>query len=332
MSNLGKAIAIKSFLKNVNDGYSEISINIMDDGYPRAVAFFDIDKTLAELRFIHGQAIRELFKEFLEQDFPDIEEVYFKGFRLGNSFREFDRMDGIYHLGHKEWIDPEVYKRERLSVKMKDIDNEGSIEHKLSKMYLDRYVEIASKIALETFQKNKDEFEQVKIKPVFALVRLYKTLGIPMFAMTANGRIFAENLIKYLGLSEFFIDVATDEDMVGGGKELVIPKLIDKLENLGIPVPKDKIVVVGDSLFGDIGSGFRFKDSNKDGIFIKGILVLKNRDELNEIKNQIKNNPDLKKIVENTDVEAFIFDEVKLDQNGVPIILPIGRNFLIKLI
>lgn len=332
MQNIGKIFKLKSLLLNSENKYSEINLLIQDDEYPRAVAFFDIDKTLAELKFIHGKAIRQLFNEFLEQDFPDIEEVYFKGFRLGNSFREFDRMDGIYHLGHKEWIDPEVYINERLSHKIKDIDNEGNIEHKLAKMYLDRYVQIASQIAKDIYENNKEEFEKVKIKPVFALVKLYHTLGVPMFAMTANGRIFAENLMKYLGLSEFFIDVATDEDMVGGGKEIVIPKLLDKLKSLGVNAPKDRIVIVGDSLFGDIGSGYRFLDFNKEGIFIKGILVLKNREELSEIRKQIKNREDLKEIIKNTDTEAFIFDEVKLDANGVPIILPPDKNFLVKLI
>lgn len=332
MENIDKTVILKSLLLNTENKYFDINLLIMNDGFPRAVAFFDIDKTLAEIKFIHGRAIRQLFQEFLEQDFPDIEEVYYKGFRLGNSFREFDRMDGIYHLGHKEWIDPEIYKNERLVHKIKDIDNEGSIEHKLAKMYLDRYVEIASKIANDTYTNNKEEFEKVKIKPVFALVKLYKTFGIPMFAMTANGRVFAENLMKYLGLSEFFIDVATDEDMVGGGKEIVIPKLLSKLENLGIPAPKDRIVIVGDSLSGDIGSGARFKKFNEDGIFIKGILVLKDRNELVTIQKQIKNSETLKEIIKNTDTEAFIFDEVRLDENAVPIILPPDKNFLVKIV
>ena len=60
------------------------------------MAFFDIDKTLAELKNIHGKAIKTLFKIFFDKDFEGIEEVYFRGFRLGNSFREFDRMRGIY--------------------------------------------------------------------------------------------------------------------------------------------------------------------------------------------------------------------------------------------
>ena len=42
-------------------------------------------------------------------------------------------------------------------------------------------------------------------------------MGIPMFGMTANGRDFIQTLSKYLGLSELFISIVTDEGMVGGG-------------------------------------------------------------------------------------------------------------------
>ena len=140
-------VKIKSELESTDGTYKEISITITPDGTPRAVAFFDIDKTLAELKDIHGVAIKTLFKEFFDKEFEGIEDVYFKGFRLGNSFREFDRMDGIYNLGHYEWIDPEIYIKERLNYKKKEIDSEGNETHKIAKMYLDRYVEIASKIA-----------------------------------------------------------------------------------------------------------------------------------------------------------------------------------------
>ena len=323
-------IKITSELESIDGTFKEISITITDDGTPRAVAFFDIDKTLAELKNIHGVAIRALFKEFFDKEFDGIEEVYFKGFRLGNSFREFDRMDGIYNLGHYEWIDPEVYIKERLNYKIKDIDSEGNETHKIAKMYLDRYAIIASKIAEDIYRNDKEEFETSKIKPVFALAKYYKILGIPMFGMTANGKDFVHTIAKYLGLSELFIDIATDEDMVGGGKEIIIPKLIKKLKDKGIKVSEEKLVIVGDSLSGDIGSGYRYKDNGKE-IFIKGILVLKDMNELQTIKNQIAKNSELKKIIKNTDTEAFIVDNVKTDANGTPLILGDKKNFLIKL-
>lgn len=323
-------IKIQSKLESFDGTYKEIPITITEDDTPRAVAFFDIDKTLAELKNIHGKAIIALLKEFFDKEFDDAPDIYFKGFRLGNSFREFDRINGIYNLGYKEWIDPEVYIKERLNYKKKDIDSEGNETHNIAKMYLERYVEIACAIADDVFKNNKNEFESSKIQPVFALAHFYKSLGIPMFGMTANGKKFVHSISKYLGLSELFIDIATDEDMVGGGKEIVIPKLINNLENMGIKVSKEKLVIVGDSLSGDIGSGYRYKDKGTE-IFIKGILVLKDNNELENIKNQIAHNSELEKIIRNTDTEAFIVDNVKVDSNGIPLLSLDKNNFLIKL-
>lgn len=328
--NKNSFVKITSELEGLDKTHKEISITITEDGTPRAVAFFDIDKTLAELKSIHGKAIKILFKEFFDKEFEGIEEVYFKGFKLGNSFREFDRMDGIYNLGHDEWIDPEVYKRERLDSKKEEIDSEGNDTHKIAKMYLDRYAVIASDVADDIYKNNPSLFESSKIRPVIALAKFYKTLGIPMFGMTANSKKFVYTISKYLGLSDLFISVATDEDMVGGGKEIIIPKLIKKLEDKGIKVSKEKLVIVGDSLSGDIGSGYRYK-YNGEEIFIKGILVLKDMAELSKIKNQIKGDSELEEIIKNTDTEAFIVDRVRVDRDGTPLILFDKNDFLIKL-
>ncbi|MBK5215280.1 MAG: hypothetical protein JJE53_00505 [Candidatus Pacebacteria bacterium] len=330
IKNKNSTVLIKSELAGIDGKYKEISITITPDGTPMAVAFFDIDKTLAELKNIHGKAIKILFKEVFEKDFDDIEDVYFKGFRLGNSFREFDRMNGIYGLGYNEWIDPEVYTKERLDIKRKEIDSEGNEDHKIAKMYLDRYVEIASGIADKIFINNPQEFQSSKIIPVIALAKLYQTLGVPMFGMTANGKQFVHTIAKYLNLNDLFIDIATDEDMVGGGKEIIIPKLIKQLEAKGISVSKEKLVIVGDSLSGDIGSGYRYKDDGVE-VFIKGILVLKDMGELAKIRSQIKNNSELKKIIKNTDTEAFVVGNVKIDNKGVPLLFSDKNNFLFKI-
>jgi hypothetical protein len=151
-----------------------------------------------------------------------------------------------------------------------------------------------------------------------------------MFGMTANGKEFVHTISKYLGLSDLFMDIATDEDMVGGGKEIIIPKLIKKLEDKGIKVSKEKLVIVGDSLSGDIGSGYRYK-YNGEEIFIKGILVLRDMAELAKIREQIRGNSELEKIIKNTDTEAFIVDKVRIDRDGTPLILSDKNNFLIKL-
>ncbi len=137
-------------------------------------------------------------------------------------------------------------------------------------------------------------------------------------------------IAKYLNLPDFFIDIATDEDMIGGGKEIIIPKLIKKLEDKGIKVSKEKLVIVGDSLFGDIGSGYRYKDSGNE-ILIKGILVLKNMEELEIVKEQIANNQELQKIIRNTDTEAFIVDNIKNDKDGTPRLFENKNKHLIKL-
>lgn len=325
-----KIVKIKGELEDLHGKFQEFPITIMPDGSPRAVAFFDIDKTLAELKDIHGRAIKALFREFFDKEFEGIEEIYFKGFRLGNSFREFDRMDGIYNLGRIDWIDPEVYIEERLNYKRHEIDSAGTETHKIAQMYLDHYVVIASRIADDIYKNNPAEFEVSKIKPVFALAKLYKTLGIPMFGMTANGHKFVETISKYLDLSDIFIDIATDEDMIGGGKEIIIPKLIKQLEDKGLKVSKEKLVIVGDSLSGDIGSGYRYKDGGQE-IFIKGILVLKDLTEFEIIKKQIENNLELKKIIKNTDTEAFITSKVKIGSDGMPLLFSDKNNYLIKL-
>lgn len=334
--NKNTFIKIKSELESLDGTFKDIPVMITEDGTPMAVAFFDIDKTLAELKSIHGKAIKILLEEITGENINDkkeieaAENIYFAGFRLGNSFREFDRINGIFKQKQYGWVDPNIYIKERLNLKMKEIDSEGTEEHETAIKYLDRYVEIASSIADDIFKNNPEEFKSSKIKPVFALAKFYQALGIPMFGMTANGKKFVDTVAKYLNLPEIFIGIATDEDMIGGGKEIIIPKLIKKLENKGIKVSKEKLVIVGDSLFGDIGSGFRYKEGGEE-IFIKGILVLKDNEEFKNIKEQIKENEGLKKIVKNTEVEAFIVDNVKMDRNGIPQIFSDKNKFLIKL-
>ena len=181
------------------------------------------------------------------------------------------------------------------------------------------------------FKEHADEFENSKIQPIFHLTKLYHALGIPMFGMTANGKELVKVIAKYLNLSDIFVDIATDETMVGGGKEIAIPKLLEILERKGVPVPKDRLVIVGDSLRGDIGSGDKFKNM-QDGIQVKGILVLENKEALKETLSQINSNPELKKIVEGIDTEAFVVEDVPLDRDGSPLFFSRYRkDFLTKL-
>ena len=311
-----KWISVQSELTGIDGIKKEISIELMGDGFPRAMAFFDIDGTLAHISVIHGQAIRELFKGQYK-DGNELEETYYKGFKLGNSFREFDRMKGIYVDGHVEWKDPEIYFKERFIPNQKEIDEGGHLAHNIASEILKKYGEIAGKIAEKLFKENPEEFEKSSIQPIFLLARMYARLGIPMVGFTANAKVFVDELAKYLKLSDLFLDIATDETMAGGGKEIAIHHLIKKLNSKGIPIPKNRLIFVGDSLRGDIGSSLTAKGQDAE-IHGQGILVLKDKDALIEIKKQINESPELKKITDSINVHGLIIDNVPKDEKGNP--------------
>jgi phosphoglycolate phosphatase-like HAD superfamily hydrolase len=87
-----------------------------------------------------------------------------------------------------------------------------------------------------------------------------------MFGFTANAKVFVDKLAKYLKLSDIFLDIATDETMAGGGKELAIHHLISKLESKGITIPINHFIFVGDSIRGDIGTSLTAREK-KSGYF-----------------------------------------------------------------
>lgn len=315
-------IFIKSELEDIDGNKKDIKIEIMEDGKPRAMAFFDIDGTLAHLDIIHSKAIARLFKD---QDPKELEETYYKGFKLGNSFREFDRMRGIYIDGHNEWKDPEIYLKDRFTLHAKEIDESGNEAHKIAASILKAYGEIAVGIADELYNEHPEKFEQSNIEPIFHLATIYQRLGIPMVGFTANAKVFVEKLAKYLKLSDIFLDIATDETMAGGGKEIAIHYLINKLESKGISIPKDRLIFVGDSIRGDIGSSITARLKDKE-IYGQGILVLKDKDALIQIKKQISEDPKLKSMVDSIDIHGFVVDEVPLDEKGNPMLLSRFRD------
>ncbi len=324
-----KFISVQSELEDVNGNKKDIKIELMEDGNPRAVAFFDIDGTLAHLDSIHGKAIAKLFPE---EKPKELEKTYYGGFKLGNSFREFDRMRGIYiDKNHPEWRDPEIYLKERFAKHSKEIDEPGNEAHEIAAEILKAYGEMAGNVADEIYKENREEFKQSNIEPIFHLAKIYQKLGIPMVGFTANAKIFVDKLAKYLGLSDLFIDIATDETMSGGGKENAIHYLINELEEKGIKVPKDRLIFVGDSIRGDIGSSItaRLKDKEIHG---QGVLVLKDKDALIQIKKQINEDSDLKSIVDSIDIHGLVVSDVPLDEKGNPMLLSRFRNkFLEKL-
>jgi phosphoglycolate phosphatase-like HAD superfamily hydrolase len=317
METKGEWVTIPSSLFNLKNEHSQIKIEIMGDGKPRAMAFFDIDGTLAELGMVHGKAIELLFPD---ADPEELKETYYRGFKLGNSFREFDRMKGIFIDEKKEWKDPEYYFKNRFLPKQKEIDEAGNREHEMAEMYLNKYGSLVAKQADEIYERNPEAFEKASIQPIFHLAKIYSRLGVPMVGFTANAKVLVDKLAKYLKLSDLFLDIATDETMVGGGKEVAIHYLLVKIKEKGILIPKERLVFVGDSIRGDIGISMlaKHKDSEIHG---QGILVLKNKKDLIEIKKQIDEDPEINKLVRSIDIHALIVEEVPTDEHGKPMLL-----------
>lgn len=321
-------VNVTSNLESLDGNFKEIKIQLMADGKPKAMAFFDIDGTLAHLGPIHGKAIAKIFPE---QDPKELEETYYKGFKLGNSFREFDRMRGIYVDGHENWKDPEVYFKERLLPHQKEIDEPGYSAHEVASEILKMYGKFASTVADEVFKENNNSLEKENIAPIILLAKMYSKLGIPIVGFTANSKELVYKLAKYLKLSDSFIDIATDEDMAGGGKEIAIEYLLKKVSDKGLNIPKNRLIFVGDSLRGDIGSSLKAHVKDPE-IIGQGVLVLEDKDALVKIKKDISENPDLKQIAESIDVQGLVISEVPVDENGNPILLSrFRKQFLEKL-
>jgi len=305
-------ITVKSELPDVFGDKAEFVLTIDEDGKTKAIAFFDIDETLAHLEFIHEKAIAELFSG---NDSRELIETYRAGFRLGNSFREFDRMYGIYCEGKNEWEDPEVYRKDRLILHQSEIDTPKNEAHERAAEYARRYSAAAAMVAQQEYIKSPERFGEAKTRPIFELAASYKQLGIPMVGLTANGREFVLALGKYIGLFDLFIDIATDEDMAGGGKEIAIKNVMSRLEAKGIPISSDRLIIVGDSLRGDIGSGVRLNDPK---VHVVGVLVVADRDELALAKKQIAEDPELKNIANRVKLRIVLTDEISNEASQFP--------------
>ncbi|MEI7765257.1 MAG: HAD family hydrolase [bacterium] len=312
-----KWIQVQSELEGLSGDKEEIKIELMEDGMPRAMAFFDIDGTMAHLSIIHDQAIQKLFPEANKEE---LSETYYKGFKLGNSFREFDRMRGIYLNGKNEWKDPEFYYQNHFLLNSIEIDEPGNLAHEKAASMLKEYGEVAAMACDDLYKNNPNAFKKTNIGQIFLLAKMFQKLGIPMVGFTANAKVFVEKLAKYLNLADMFLDVATDETMAGGGKEIAIHSLINELESKGVKIAKNRLIFVGDSLRGDIGSSLVAKEKDIE-LSGQGILVLENKKALIEIKKQINDDPKLMSLVRSIDVHGFIVDEVPLDEKGEPMLL-----------
>ena len=127
------------------------------------------------------------------------------------------------------------------------------------------------------------------------------------------------------------MDIATDETMAGGGKEKAIHYLLNKMKEKGLVVPKNRLIFVGDSLRGDIGTSIIAHNLDKE-IVGQGILVLKDKAALIEIKKQISQDPYLRSIANSINVYGLVISDVPKDEKGNPMLLSrFSNKFLEKL-
>lgn len=323
-----ETIQIPSELMAVDGSNPILKIRAVDKKLPTAIAFFDIDKTLAHLDILYRDAISMIFPN---EDKDELIKTFIGGFKLGNSYREFDRMHCIYVEGKSEWKDAEKYHEERLEPFKELIDVPGSEFHTRSAYYLKQYGECAAKIADGIYKTNPEIFMEAEIAPLYALLDMYQLNGVLMFGFTANASEFVAKLAMYLGLSNYFLSIATDETMAGGGKEIAIRKLLDKVEERGLIIPKEQLIFVGDSIRGDIGSGALFCKNNL-GYAGMGILVVDDMDMLLQIRHLINTNESIHDIVSTLPTSAFVVNSVPKDTNGHFSLLDRGLDkFLFRL-
>ncbi len=257
-----------SLLKGPAGETAEVHVAIITEpaehqGELRHVNFWDLDKTLLLAEPIHAKAVEQIFPEFAktEEARAELHKVYFAGFKLGNSFREWDRMWRIYGEGQEKYKDHRVYEAEFLgkdNPKRRIIDEPGHAEgfHERANNILQRYGKIAYDFMAEEYKADPEGFSQRILKPEIVQLLIEKTkLGQVSVFMTANQADFARGLVAFSGLWKYGLALATDETMAGGGKEIAIRTLFGQLEEMGLTPNKDECTAIGDSILGDVGSG-----------------------------------------------------------------------------
>ena len=91
------------------------------------------------------------------------------------------------------------------------------------------------------------------------------------------------------------------------------------------------MIFVGDSLRGDILTSL-IAHKNDSQISGQGILVLKDKNALIQIKKQISEDGYLKSMIETISIYGLVVNDVPLDEEGKPILLSIFKEkFLEKL-
>ncbi|MBI4458324.1 hypothetical protein HY633_05155, partial [Candidatus Uhrbacteria bacterium] len=211
-------------------------------------AFFDMDRTLLRLDFIYKPTLLGVFPDVADGE--ALWRLHSDGFKLGTSYREFDRLHGIVRDGRDAWADPDRYLRERQAI----IDADGP-ERRRAADYTGVYAAKAFEVARAAHARDPGVFERAHIEPIVHLLRLLRRLGAATFCMTANNEEFARMVLAMSGLAGDFLDLAGDESTAGGGKEVAIRQLVVRAARRGLRVARDGIMLVGDSLVGDLGVG-----------------------------------------------------------------------------
>jgi phosphoglycolate phosphatase-like HAD superfamily hydrolase len=311
-----KILEVKSNI-SAPESMKKLAIRINEERVPETIAFFDIDQTLAHLEPIYREAIAGIFPEV---DKDELTETFVRGFKLGNSFREFDRMYHIYEKAAVSWKDPEIYIKERLNEARGLIDSPGNLAHTIAVEYIKAYGQQAAKIAEEKYKTHPEFFNLAKIGPLYKLLEIYKRSGFLMFGFTANTSYLVSRIAPYLGLDEYFLDIGTDEMMEGGGKEVAIERLLGVAQSQGFRLEGSELIFVGDSIRGDIGSGVKFCQKDP-GFKAKGILVLEDAKALLEMRHLVNTDPYINSIIRFFRVFGLVVSDVPVNQDGLPSLL-----------
>jgi phosphoglycolate phosphatase-like HAD superfamily hydrolase len=311
----------ESFTSRVekSDGtFEALSIKMEKDGKPKLFVFEDIDKTLLHLEPTYMKIREAMWPEAAKKEGIElVSKVHLDGFRLGTMWRELYRMHGIYSLGRDDWRDSNFYEQDFLAPGKagEHIDKPGDPLHEEADKMLQKFDDIAAQVVEAQAKADPDFFKNSKIKPMFKLNAIYKRLGVPVVGMSANPRKFIEAICKHTGLAEQFLDCATDTD-VPGTKEFKMRWLAARAEENGLHVPYDRLLVIGDSALGDVGSASRFQQlaaSEHPEVSAAGILIVDNEKDIAEGVRKLEG-------VRDIDVRALDYKKVPFDDKGVPIL------------
>ncbi len=313
-------LQVRSHLENLAGEHAEIRLKREEDGKAPAVAFFDIDLTFLSLEEVLYPDVRRKLWPNIDPD--KVDEIHLAGFRLGTMFKEMYRMKMLNDYPgdeqYQRWADANIYEHEFLEGDGKNINEPGDPYHEIADAELHRFDDVATEVAREAQAKHPESYERAKIGPVFQLAEQYRRLGVPMVGMTANPRRFIEEVLKYTGLADQFIECATDYD-VPGDKEYKMKWLVEQLEHAGVPVSYDRLVVIGDSPTGDVGSGPRFEELMAQerpdlAVSTHGILIVESEEALAKARAKLAGKPYESKLVGSA--EAFRWDKVKKSPHG----------------